>query len=90
MTTDNTESLNQTKAELQRKLIGKIRSADYGKCYETQWHRDLADQILALISQQDKESRIDEVYKYLERSDSLSESKYATRRIKTLQAEEDK
>lgn len=36
------------------------------------------------LAKQDRESRIDEVHRYLNRSDSLSEEKYARRRIKEL------
>jgi len=43
--------------------------------------------ILSLIHQAETKARIDEVYQYLERSDSLSEEKYATHRILALEKE---
>ena len=49
--------------------------------------RNLAGDIAGVCNSLITEARKDEVYRYLERSDSLGESKYATRRIKELEAQ---
>jgi hypothetical protein len=63
--------------------INKILQDD-GIAHRPDWLEIQTAALEELVKREVREARIDEVYQFLDRSDSLSEDKYATRRIDEL------